>query len=104
MEKANWSNAFRRKLARKILGDIPLLPVASEISPITPQQLAEIQGIFPLKKFFIFGHPRSGTTLLMRMVEVHCNRGGHFFTRVVDAMRTFSSGEIWNWLEKRSNH
>jgi hypothetical protein len=108
MGKANWSNAIRRKLARKILGDIPLVPVASEISPITPQQLAAIQGIFPLKKFFIFGHPRSGTTLLMRMMcihpEVHCNRGGHFFTRNVDATRTLSSGEIWNWLEKRSNH
>jgi hypothetical protein len=108
MEKANWSNAIRRKLARKILGNIPLVPAASEISPITPQQLAEIQSIFPLKKFFIFGYPRSGTTLLMRMVsihpEVHCNRGGHFFTRNVDATHAFSNDEIRYWLEKRSNH
>ena len=107
MRKEDWSSTIRRKLARGILGNTPLVPDPPDPSPITPEQLAEIQRIFPLKKFFIFGFPRSGTTLLMRMVsvhpEVHCNEIAHFFTRQVDATQLFSSAEIQGWLEKRSN-
>jgi hypothetical protein len=35
---------------------------------------------------------------------VHCNRGGHFFTRQIDAAGMFSNAEIRAWLETRSNH
>jgi hypothetical protein len=108
LKKEKWLNSIRRRTARKILADIPLIPVPPEISPLTPEQLADIHQIFPLPKFFIFGYPRSGTTMLMRMVslhpEVHCNRGGHFFTRQVDGTRFLSGAEIQSWLELRSNH
>jgi hypothetical protein len=108
MRRENWLITIRRRAARKILGDIPLAPAPPEISPLTQDQLAEIRRIFPLQKFFIFGYPRSGTTMLMRMVsihpEVHCNRGAHFFTRQIDATRIFSGIEIQGWLELRSNH
>jgi hypothetical protein len=107
MLSKNWLTDFRRKLAGKILGKNSLLPNPSELLPITPEQVAEIQLVFPLKKFFIFGFPRSGTTLLMRVLavhpEVHCNEVGHFFTRQIDATQIFSSAEIQSWLEKRSN-
>ncbi len=108
MNKKNWTVAIRRKAARKILGDVPLAPAPPDIPPITAEQLAEVKRIFPMPKFFIFGHPRSGTTMLMRMVSLHpeviCNRGGHFFTRQVDAARIFSGAEIRTWLELHSNH
>src|SRR4026207_1594293 len=55
------------------------------IPAIAPEEVAEIRQFFPREKFFIFGHARSGTTLLMRLVrlhpEVHCNYQAHFFTR-----------------------
>ncbi len=101
-------NSLRRKLARKILGDVPLAPQPPELEAITPEQLEEIRRLFPLPKFFIFGYPRSGTTLLMRLIslhpEIHCGREGHFFTRSDrDATRLFSSPEIRVWLERKSN-
>ncbi len=57
----------------------------SLIPAITPQEVAEAKIFFPMDKFFIFGHARSGTTLLARLIrlhpEVHCNYQAHFFTR-----------------------
>ena len=98
---------LRRKLAQKILGNISLTPLPPELEPISPVHLAEIKRSFGMPKFFIFGYPRSGTTLLMRLVSlhprVHCNREAHFFTRSIDATRIFSDKEIRQWLEKRSN-
>ena len=55
------------------------------IPAITSEEMAEIKQFFPREKFFIFGHARSGTTLLVRLIrlhpEVHCNYQAHFFTR-----------------------
>ncbi|MGW8251933.1 MAG: sulfotransferase, partial [Anaerolineales bacterium] len=52
-----------------------------DIPPITREEVAEIKAFFPLDKFFIFGHARSGTTLLTRLIrthpQVHCNYQGH---------------------------
>ena len=57
----------------------------TQIPAITSEEVAEIKQFFPREKFFIFGHARSGTTLLMRLArlhpEVHCNYQAHFFTR-----------------------
>lgn len=55
------------------------LPAAGlrEVPAISPQEVAEAREFFPLDKFFIYGHARSGTTLLTRLIrlhpEVHCN-------------------------------
>ena len=43
----------------------------SDIRVITPEELVEIRHFFPRDKFFIFGHARSGTTLLARLVRLH---------------------------------
>lgn len=106
-QNEKWSDALRRKLAIRILGKVPLHPLPPELPPITPEQLAEIQMLFPMKKYFIFGFPRSGTTMLMRLLrvhpEVHSNEVAHFFTRQIDAASIFSSAEIRGWMEKRSN-
>ena len=78
-----------------------------EISPISPEEVAELKKIFPLDKFFIFGHARSGTTLLTRLIrihpDVHCNYQGHFFTRKPTIEKLVDSPEIESWFRRPSN-
>ncbi len=77
------------------------------IPPITGEEVAEIKQFFPRPKFFILGHARSGTTLLMRLVrlhpEVHCNYQAHFFTRKPTLKALVDSAEIEEWLTRKSN-
>ncbi len=78
-----------------------------EISPISPAEVEEIKQIFPLDKFFIFGHARSGTTLLTRLIrvhpDVHCNYQGHFFTRKPTIEKLVDSSGIESWFRRPSN-
>jgi hypothetical protein len=77
------------------------------IPAITPEEVMEIRQFFPREKFFIFGHARSGTTLLMRLVrlhpEVHCNYQAHFFTRKPLLKSLVDSPEAEEWLTRKSN-
>lgn len=77
------------------------------IPGITPEEVAEIKQFFPREKFFIFGHARSGTTLLMRLVrlhpEVHCNYQAHFFTRQPLLKSLVNTPEAEEWLTRKSN-
>src|SRR4030095_6507414 len=77
------------------------------IPAITAEEVAEIKQFFPREKFFIFGHARSGTTLLMRLArlhpEVHCNYQGHFFTRRPLLKSLVNTPEAEEWLTRRSN-
>ncbi len=77
------------------------------IPTITPDELAEVKQFFPREKFFILGHARSGTTLLMRLArlhpEVHCNYQAHFFTRKPLLKSLVNSAEIEEWLTRKSN-
>jgi hypothetical protein len=78
-----------------------------EIPPITPEEVAEAKAFFPLDKFFIFGHARSGTTLLTRLIRVHpavhCNYQGHLFTRAPLLEGLVQDEQIGAWLSRRSN-
>jgi hypothetical protein len=60
-----------------------------------------------MEKFFIYGHARSGTTLLARLIrlhpEVHCNWQAHFFTRKPLLKSLVDSAEMEEWLTRRSN-
>ena len=60
-----------------------------------------------MDKFFIFGHARSGTTLLTRLVrlhpQVHCNYQGHFFTRPPLLKSLVADPQVGSWLARRSN-
>jgi hypothetical protein len=107
MPNERWTDRLRRKMAQQILGGLPLEPRPPELASLAGEPLAELQGLFPLPKFFIFGYPRSGTTLLMRLVslhpQVHCGREAHFFTHGNDATRIFADGAIRAWLERKSN-
>ena len=77
------------------------------IPAITAEDVAEIKQFFPREKFFIFGHARSGTTLLMRLLrlhpEVHCNYQAHFFTRQPLLKSLVDTPEAEEWLARKSN-
>ncbi len=77
------------------------------IPAITLEEVAEIKQFFPREKFFIFGHARSGTTLLTRLVrlhpEVHSNYQAHFFTRKPLLKSLVNSPEAEEWLSRKSN-
>jgi len=78
-----------------------------EIPALSSEQVSEFKTFFPLDKFFIFGHARSGTTLLTRLIrlhpDVHCNYQGHFFTRKPTLEGLVDSSAIEAWLTRRSN-
>jgi sulfotransferase family protein len=77
------------------------------IPAITMEGVAEIKHFFPREKFFIFGHARSGTTLLMRLIrlhpDVHCNYQAHFFTRLPLLKSLVNTPEAEEWLTRKSN-
>jgi hypothetical protein len=78
-----------------------------EIPPINLDEVAEAKQFFPMEKFFIFGHARSGTTLLTRLVrlhpEVHCNYQAHFFSRPPLLQGLVADKEIGRWFTRSSN-
>ena len=96
-----------RKAARILIKGEPKKNQRNPIPAITPEEVAEIKQFFPREKFFIFGHARSGTTLLMRLVrlhpEVHCDYQAHFFTRRPLLKSLVDSSEIEEWLRRKSN-
>ncbi len=77
------------------------------IPSITLEEVAEIKQFFPREKFFIFGHARSGTTLLMRLArlhpEVYCDYQAHFFTRRPLLKSLVDLADIEEWLTRKSN-
>jgi hypothetical protein len=78
-----------------------------DFPPISIEEVAEVKQFFPLDKFFIFGHARSGTTLLARLVrlhpDVHCNYQAHFFTRPPLLQALVADPDVEAWLSRRSN-
>jgi hypothetical protein len=98
----------RLKLAAKILlrGD-QKKKTRNPIPAITAEEVDEARSFFPRDKFFIFGHARSGTTLLVRLArlhpEVHCNYQAHFFTRRPLLKSLVDTPEAEEWLTRKSN-
>ena len=96
-----------KKAARILLKGDPRKGTRNPIPAITPEEVAEIKQFFPREKFFILGHARSGTTLLMRLArlhpEVHCNYQAHFFTRRPLLKSLVDTPEAEEWLTRKSN-
>ncbi len=80
----------------------------TEIPAITTEEIEEVKAFFPMDKFFIYGHSRSGNTLLMRLVrlhpEVHANYQGVFFSRPPGLKAFVNSLEIEEWLKRPQVH
>ncbi len=96
-----------KKSARILIKGEPRKGQRGPIPAITAEEIAEIKQFFPRDKFFIFGHARSGTTLLMRLVrlhpEVHCNYQAHFFSRRPLLKSLVNTPEAEEWLSRKSN-
>ena len=98
----------RLQLAGEVLrnGKLPSQGLRA-VPAITSDEVAEARLFFPLDKFFIFGHARSGTTLLTRLIrlhpDVHCNYQGHFFTRQPTLEGLVNQVEVGDWFTRRSN-
>lgn len=96
-----------KSAARILIKGEPQNKKRNPIPAITTEEVAEIKQFFPREKFFILGHARSGTTLLMRLMrlhpEVHCNYQAHFFTRKPLLKSLVDSAEIEEWLTRKSN-
>ena len=78
-----------------------------ELRSLTKEEILEIKSFFPRPKYFIFGHARSGTTLLARLLrvhpKVHCNWQTHFFTREPFLEDLVAPPEIRAWFSQHSN-
>ncbi|MBI5822773.1 MAG: sulfotransferase [Chloroflexi bacterium] len=96
-----------KSAARILLKGDPKKKNRNPIPAITPEEVAEIRQFFPREKFFIFGHARSGTTLLLRLArlhpEVHGNYQAHFFTRQPLLKSLVNTPEAEEWLARKSN-
>jgi hypothetical protein len=96
-----------RSAARILLKGDAKRKKRNPIPAITDEEVVEVKQFFPRDKFFIFGHARSGTTLLMRLVrlhpDVHCNYQAHFFTRQPLLQSLVNTPEVEEWLTRRSN-
>lgn len=96
-----------KRSARILIKGDGIADKRGEIPAISSEEVAEIRQFFPRKKFFIFGHARSGTTLLARLIrvhpDVHCNYQAHFFTRSPLLQSLVDRPEIESWLVRRSN-
>jgi len=96
-----------RSAVRILLKGAPQTRKRADIPAITRGEVAEIKQFFPREKFFIFGHARSGTTLLARLTglhpEVHCNWQAHFFTRRPLLKSLVDTAEAEEWLKRKSN-
>lgn len=79
-----------------------------KLQPLTDEDLSEIRSIFPLEKFFIFGHARSGTTLLARLIrlhpDVHTGRLGHFVTFRKGVFSLVSQPSAQDWMQRPSKY
>jgi LPS sulfotransferase NodH len=97
----------RLKLAAHVMLRGGSKKTRGEIPSITPEEVAEVRQFFSRDKFFIFGHARSGTTLLARLVrlhpEIYCNWQAHFFTRPPLLKSLVDTTEAEEWLTRRSN-
>lgn len=97
-----------RKAARVLIKGAPASrQTRNSIPAITAEEVEDARVFFPRDKFFIFGHARSGTTLLARLIrlhpEVHCNWQAHFFTRAPFLKGLVNDVEIEKWLTHHSN-
>jgi hypothetical protein len=96
-----------KSAARILLKGDPKKKHRNPIPAITDEEVAEIKQFFSREKFFIFGHARSGTTLLMRLArlhpEVHCNYQAHFFTRYPLLKSLVNTPDAEEWLTRKSN-
>lgn len=108
-------DTFMRKLTERVRlgwyvfrhGELPDTK-GVELNPLSDQDFEEIKSFFSMPKFFIFGHARSGTTLLSRLIrlhpEIHTGRLGHFFTFQDGVYTLVDRPAAQEWLQRPSRY
>ena len=103
----NILDRLRRSAKQRATRTLGLAPETVELPPLHASELARIKKYFGRPKFFILGYPRSGTTLLARLLrtspEVSCRWQGHFASGADDWIERMGRPELANWLSLRSN-
>jgi hypothetical protein len=78
-----------------------------EVGSLADDELERIRAHFPRAKFFISGYPRSGTTLLARLIRLHpaveCRWQAHFASDELDLLGALPSTGLQSWLDRPSN-
>jgi hypothetical protein len=97
---------LRHRAARWIFQGRIRLGDGKDLAPIEPEDLESIRRRFPRPKFFIFGHARSGTSFLGRLIrlhsDVHCEWQTQFFSDRGPIPYLTSPG-FRRWLRHSSN-
>lgn len=100
-----WTDRLKKALHILRFGYAPSMGEA-QLSRLEPEDLQDVKSFFKMPKFFIFGHARSGTTLLARLIrvhpEVHCNWQSHFFTREPTLFALVDREDVRKWLHHSS--
>lgn len=78
-----------------------------ELTSISPSGRDRAQALNSRPKFFILGYPRSGTTLLARLVRLHpevcCHWQAHFVSQEHSLISALATRELQAWLERPDN-
>lgn len=77
------------------------------LAALPVQSQERIRRHFSRPKFFIVGYPRSGTTLLARLVSLHpevcCLWQAHFFSEQHSLRSALGTHQVEEWLERPDN-
>jgi hypothetical protein len=104
---ADWKMRIRRGMRVRAGRWLGLNEPEIAVDPILESDLAFLRQHFDRPKFFVLGYPRSGTTLLARLLrlhpDVHTNwqaniAGGHG-----DLLAQLASPGLADWLSRPSN-
>ncbi len=99
----------RAKGVLTVLAKSLRVPVHEPVEPSTlsEEQISHIARYFSRPKFFVIGYPRSGTTLLARLLglhpQVHCNWQAHFFSEAHSLMSALVTQQSFAWAARRNN-
>ncbi|MBF8260592.1 MAG: sulfotransferase [candidate division NC10 bacterium] len=97
---------LRREAGNRLFGERIRLGDGSDLGRISPEDLEDVRRRFPLPKFFILGHARSGTSYLARLIRlhrrVHCEWQTQFFSDR-GPIPYFTASSFRHWLRHPSN-
>ena len=97
---------LRHQAARWLFRGRIRLGDGASLAAIRPEDLEDVRRRFPRPKFFIFGHARSGTSFLARLIrlhpDVHCEWQTQFFSER-GPIPYFTSTSFRQWLRHPSN-
>jgi hypothetical protein len=103
---ASFLEGLRHRVGRWLYRGRVRLGTGHGLQPVAAAELEAIRRRFPLSKFFVFGHARSGTSFLARLIrlhpDVHCEWQSQFFSERGPVPYLTSAG-FQHWLRHPSD-